>query len=373
MRHLVSLAALLALAGPAARAQAQDWLGQVSYGGKYELTLQDDYVRRKTGAGPSFNEGYGEVEASLYLNLGQRLSINSTVKGERVRDHADTAYFRDEALYAEELYAAYDFGYGIARAGKFHTRFGIGWHVAPGLYGDDFAQDYEITEKLGSALDVPLPVPQRFGDHVASIEVFRSDTTVLSRAIGAQPSAADPLTTRPRRLRLGDGGVGNTSGLHSYVGSLTGRHLPGLDGLTYSVAVSHQEGSAAGGERDERGIALGATWEFNLTRFIVTPVVEIVQLKGAQGTDQNADYALAGIGIEYPALGWSAALLANWRRLHDGTLDPQRDRLLTGSVGYDLRRLLAPGFGIEAGVRQTMASGDTQWGAGAALKYERAF
>ena len=34
-------------------------------------------------------------------------------------------------------------------AGKFNPAFGLGFDLAPGIYGEDHPEDYELTERIG--------------------------------------------------------------------------------------------------------------------------------------------------------------------------------------------------------------------------------
>ena len=80
-----------------------------------------------------------------------------------------------------QLYMSVHLGPVTVYGGKIHPRFGFAWDIAPGLYGTDFAEDYELVEQLGVGAVWRLPVD--YGRHDLSAEWFRSDTSVLTRSL----------------------------------------------------------------------------------------------------------------------------------------------------------------------------------------------
>ena len=64
-------------------------------------------------------------------------------------DPGDDRFLEDHGLYAEELFVNYETGHFAGYAGKFNPSFGTAWDLAPGIFGTDLAEDYEITERIG--------------------------------------------------------------------------------------------------------------------------------------------------------------------------------------------------------------------------------
>ncbi len=95
------------------------------------------------------------------------------------------AYFEDIGVFVETLGLAYQFGAVTLFGGKFNPTFGIAWDVAPGIYGADLADDYELTERIGGGGAVTLGGGD-FGRHTLTGQVFFLDTSVLSQSWGTE-------------------------------------------------------------------------------------------------------------------------------------------------------------------------------------------
>ena len=333
-----------------------DNLTPIVWGGVVKLSAQTDHTFDRSADHGSLTNTYSEPEVEWYANFGQHFSLNGLFKMEQVRDPDSTGWFQDEGLWTDQLYATVALDPVRIYVGKIHPRFGVAWDVAPGLYGTDLAEDYEIAEKIGfgAALDV-----RRFGLHTLAVEAFQADTSFLSNSVINRPRIDDPRLVRVGRARLSDGGIGNTGSPDNYAVTLRGGGIPRLDGLSYNVGVATQRGSDVGGELDERSYVAGLQWEFPLTsRITVVPIFEWARVENQGGADLRADYYTAGAAFEL-GLGWSVSLHTTLKPVEDNAVpDHRTDRMFGASIGYDLggvlkrKSRLLEGLGLEAGVKR---------------------
>ena len=264
--------------------------------------------------------------------------------------------------------------------GKIHPHFGRAWDIAPGLYGTDFAEDYENVEKLGfgAAYDI-----HAIGVHTVTVETFHSDTSFLSNSLFTRPDASDPRTLRPKQLRRENGGIANTGRFNNFTMALDGSRIPGPAGLGYTLGYALQRGGNEG-ELDERSFVAGAWWEIPLgARMEFVPLVEYVHQKNRQGTDQNADYLT--IGLEFGlGGGWTATGFGTLRDLSGSeTLSNSTDHLVGASIMHDLSatvlRALAQrdpvfrGITLEVGYKHELVDHEGLNTVGFELKWERNF
>ena len=157
--------------------------------------------------------------------------------------------FDREGVFVEELKLNYQHSIEDHSVqifiGKFNPAFGTAWD-ARGIWGEDFAEDYEITEKLGVGGAFTLQTAS-LGIHTVSASSFFSDTSALSQSI---------ISTRGRTNKR-DGGAANTEDLSSYAIALDGEQLGGITGLNYHFAYRHlKRGDANIGADDESGYAV---------------------------------------------------------------------------------------------------------------------
>lgn len=376
---LVMASALAAgLLGAPTEAAAQTAAGDldVVWGGTLLLTLQTDQTLNSAGGVEPFNNTYTEPEFEGFVNLGEHFSLNTLVKMEQVRSVTESSAFRAEGAYVEQLYGTVRFNPVEIYGGKIHPRFGVAWDATPGLYGTDFAEDYELTEKIGVGGAVTVDIA---GSHRLSVESFFNDTSFLSNSLFSRPSITDSDVLRPGRARRSDGGAGNTGGLDNFAVSLNGDNIPQLKGFGYNLGWSRQE-AGADGELNENALVAGFAWAYPLTsRITLVPMFEYAHVSHQGGADVTADYFTVGIGAEL-GQGWSASAHATVRPIDDRAAgDEYTDHLAGFSVGYDLgSRLkefspLLDGLGIEAGYKHERAARENLNTIGALLVYERKF
>lgn len=376
---LPSTVAVAMLLSASPDAEAQSLWGEnfdVVWGGTLLLTLQSDQTLNRAGGVKPFNNTYTEPELEWFVNVGQYFSINSLVKMEQVRSVTESSAFRSEGAYVEQLYGTFTFNPVEIYGGKIHPRFGRAWDETPGLYGTDFAEDYELVEKIGVGGAVTANVA---GLHTLAAESFFNDTSFLSNSLFSRPRITDDDVLRPGRARRSDGGAGNTGSLDNFAVSLTGAHMPLLKGLSYTLGWSRQE-HGDDGTLNETSYVAGLMWEYPLTRRVtVIPMVEYAHVKNQGGADLTADYITVGLGAEL-GQGWSASAHATIRPIDDdATPDEYTDHLIGFSVGYDLGArlkrysLLLAGLGLEAGYKHERVARENLNTIGALLTYERKF
>jgi hypothetical protein len=353
----------------------------VVFGGSYFLNLQFDRTLNRSAGLKPFSNLYFELDdLNWYLNFGKYFSINGAIKMDQVRTVRKSSAFRAEGLRVSELYATVYLDPVRLYGGKIHPRFGKAWDINPGLYGTDFAEDYELEEKIGIGIAYDLRHPT-LGRHTLAFETFVEDTTFLSNSIFSRPRITDPDVIRPGRLRRRDGGVGNTGALFdNFTVTLDGGKIAGLTGFSYNVGFERRQGSHVGGEPNERGFVAGINWELPVSnRVTVTPLLEFAWQRNPGGVAGTAKWLTAGMDFEL-GQGWGAALYGTLRPVKDDTIpDKFTDHLAGFSVRYDLGSLLKReirwlnGLQVEAGYKHERIARSNLNTVGAALTYERSF
>jgi hypothetical protein len=379
--RITTLSALL-LAANTLPAAAQSPLGSdFVFGGVVESRLKSDQTLNSVNGVKPFNNTFGEIESDLYANFGKYFSINSHLTLEQVRSVDKNSLFRGEGAYVEQLYGTINLDPVRVYGGKIHPHFGRAWDINPGLYGTDFAEDYELVEKNGVGVSLDF---NAFGRHTLYAETFFQDTSFLSNSVLSRPKITDPDVIRPKSLNVSDGGVSNTGRLDNFAFALEGTKLGNIDGLGYALGYARQQGSEAGGELDERSYVASINYEIPLgSRMTLTPLFEYVRQLHRQGTDQNAHYFTVGASLALPK-GWEINAYGTLRDLSgSATLPNSTDHLLGASVLYDLSATLladlarrapwARGFTIEVGYKHELVQSQDLNTVGFELVWGKAF
>lgn len=335
----VVFACALGLAQTAAHAEEmkkEPWLSIV-----VPIEIQNDGNFKSDDRGNRLNDLYTTVEPEITVGILPGLTFFAHAVLEPMRDPrpGESRFFRSHGIYLQDLYLQYERAVVTdgpnafkvrVWGGKFGPNFGTAWDKAPGIYGADFAEDYEFTVRLGFGAALILD-HGALGTHTLSASTFVLDRSVLS---------GSAITKRTRPV-LADGGPSNTRGLQSFHVTLEGEKIPGLEGLTYHVSFIHQ---GVRGGPDERGIALALGYEGELSGFTIKPIVEYVHVFDADGVSGQArNYLTTGFSIERD--GWEFALSHTFRHTHvpmDGTV---RDNLIATSLGYTFNN----GLGVAVG------------------------
>lgn len=346
---IVPVAVLMAMAGGAAWAQEPatgDTFPRIS--GEVSIEVHGDSIRNDDDT--DNNEITTTIEPVVTLQLTPELSIGAGLTLESVRDPEpnEDRVFEDHGLYVADLTLAYETDSFSVYGGKFGANFGTAWDAAPGLYGTDFAEDYELAERIGLGGSVTLG-DEVFGAHTLSASAFFVDTTVLSRS----------AFTDRGRVNKTDGGPANTEGLNSVALALDGEGMQVLPGLRYHLGVARQkvdrvnddngDPKAASVIDDEIGFVAGVAYEFTpMEDVVVTPIVEWAHFNNFGGDDGvDRDYATAGLGAEYGS--WNAALTYTGRSTKNPSDPDVDDSLFQVSAGYAFEN----GIGIDVGWKHT--------------------
>jgi len=350
-RPWIGITAALALAIPqlsaaddaavAALPTAQASESYPAISGEVVIEIQNDRAYHAQNRDNELNDLFATIEPAIGIAFSETFSIQSSLVFEPVEDpepHKAREFDR-QGLFVEELYAVWESGALALRAGKLNPRFGKAWDAAPGLYGVDFAEDYEITERIGGGASYDLG-SDTAGSHVLSLEAFFADTSHLTRAVVRGRS----------RVRRSDGGPSNTGRLNSYSLTLEGEAIPALPGLTYNLGWVYQ--AAASGERPERDYVAGLTYALPISdSFELEFLTEYALQDNAFGeSDRSRRYLTTSTAASYEDL-----VLALSYTLRDENIRGARDNndfLFQASVGY-FREIFLGEAGFEIGYKLT--------------------
>lgn len=255
--------------------------------GEVNVEFQVDHTYKSQDPDAELTDVYNTTEAALELTINEWLSGVASLTFEPVLDPdpGDDRFFEDEGLYAEELYAQVALGGGVSvRGGKFNPFFGKAWDVAPGVYGTDFAEDYEITEQVGFGVSIERDAGS-LGKAIVSGSIYSADTSFLSGSL---------ITNRGTASRS-DGGAGNTDGLNSYSVALDLEEMPALGGanLTFGYRF-HEQGETVDDLDDENGYVAGIHGSRMMNGVEFQYIGEVVYLDGAEGTLDDLWYYTVG-------------------------------------------------------------------------------
>jgi hypothetical protein len=250
-----------------------------------------------------------------------------------VRESTRSGWFQGEGGYLEELNLLYRSDAFTIRLGKVHPNFGTAWDAAPGIYGTEFAEDYELTERLGAAVSYKFETILS-GTHELTFNLFTVDTSVLSESVGARPEFGLETTSRPDRARRWHGGAGNTGRLDSVALHLDGGDIHPLPGFSYHLGLRRQP-RGVDGVADETGYVAAVAWEIKLPNDVtLTPLAEYAHFEKFHGLDQSARYVTGAATLGWQA--WTLSASTTLRRIDnaDPSATDSRDWLRTASIAY---------------------------------------
>jgi hypothetical protein len=244
--------------------------------GEIVFEFQSDNTFDSEDPAAELSDTFNTTEAAVGWYLFPGFSVQAGFVLEPVLDPepGEDRFFEDHGLYAEELYAQYQRGPVRAFAGKFNPAFGKAWDAAPGIYGTDLAEDYELTERLGLGAEVSQDAGA-LGALALTAALYQADTSGLS----------DSAFTNRGRTDCDDGGLSNTCSLESFAVALDGSALPGLPGLGYQLAYRHQA-AGDGDPEDENGYSAALTGAHTWNSVGVEWIGEVAYLDGADVFDE---------------------------------------------------------------------------------------
>ena len=309
--------------------------------GELVVEIQNDRAYHAQDRDAELNDLFATIEPAIAVRFSEQLSLQSSLVFEPVEDPEpnESRELDRQGLFAEELYALWESGALAVRAGKFNPRFGVAWDLAPGLFGVDFAEDYEITERVGAGVSYDLGAADT-GSHLLSLETFFADTSQLTRSLGRGRS----------RVRRSDGGPSNTGRLNSYSLTLEGGEVPAVPGLAYNLGFVYQAAGDQG--RPERDAVVGLTYDLAVASDLnVELLAEYARQDDADGeAGRRRSYLTASASTAIDDLVLAVSYTLRDERVRDDR--DHNDFLAQASVGYF--RELGPGeAGFEVGYKLT--------------------
>lgn len=354
-RTLTSLGALLAAASFVSAPALADETLFPRIEGEIPIEIQNDYTFDADNKADELNDTYATIEPAISIRFTEQFSFETGLVLEPVLDPDpnDDRFLEDEGLYAETaflLYRVYEnfeiFG------GKINPTFGVAWDIAPGVYGTDLAEDYELTERIGFGGSLTLG-NEEAGTHTLTANTFFADTSFLSGSI---------ITDRPRTQKS-DGGVSNTEDFSSFSVTLDGDLAFIAEDIGYHVGVVSQEGGV-GDPEDELGVAVALFGEFAVGEdTAVGPVVEYVHQSNAGGADEDRDYITLGFGVTHGQ--WNFAVSDTIRNIDPAGGADSDDNQIQVSGGYEFEN----GLTFDVGYKHLEDGGNESNTIGALLTY----
>lgn len=321
-RHLALFATMSFSAFPAF-AQDKPAAEQKAVSGEAKFELHNNWATRSDDAANKRNDTWLKIEAVTDARLAPGLTLKTQVTVEPVSnaEPGKDRFFGDQGAYLQNVFLEYADGAFALRGGKFGQKFGTAWEAAPGIWGRDFAKNYELAEQVGFAADYDFGSPAA-GKHVVTAGSFFTDTSVLSESV---------VTNRHRKHQA-DGGAGNTGDFSNFSLAVAGSDIPALPGLRYHLGHTSRGGDGAGEVR-EKGYVGGIQFTVKLGAVEATPLVEYARFtdrEGASGTD--TDYLTTALRFDYGK--WNLALARTGRKTKSAGSSGVDDHSSQASVGY---------------------------------------
>ncbi|MEM9123033.1 MAG: hypothetical protein AAGB03_06890 [Pseudomonadota bacterium] len=293
------------------------------------IEIESDTVFDSDDDDAEFTDTYATIEPEIVLSFNEIVSLNAglvfePVEGGEDPDPGEDIFFENHGLYAEQLFLEIAPGDFSLIAGKYNPSFGVAWDLAPGIYGVDFAEDYELTERIGLAGSVSFG-GEASGEHTLTVSSFFADTTGLTESLFQDRPTVDK----------DDGGPSNTEDLSSFAVTLIGEDVPFLGGFGYALSFATQDqGETAADTDDETGFAVALFGGLDLTESLsVEPVIEYASFDGFGGTDTDADYITAGLA--FLTGPWNLSLAYTDRSIEENGGSDFDDTLFAASAGYE--------------------------------------
>ena len=354
INRLTALGALLAAASVASAPALADEELFPRIEGEIPIEIQNDNTFDSDNRDDELNDLYTTIEPAISIRFTELFSLETGLVLEPVLDPdpRDDRFFEDEGLYVETLFLQFATDDFSIFAGKINPTFGVAWDMAPGVYGTDLAEDYELTERIGFGGSVTLG-SEEAGSHTLTANTFFADTSFLSESI---------ITERPRN-RKSSGGVSNTEDLSSFSVTLDGE-LPFISDTTgYHLGVVSQEGGV-GDPEDELGFAVALFSEFALgEETAIAPIVEYVHQSDAGGADEDRDYVTIGAALTHGP--WNFSVSDTIRNIDPAGGADSDDNQIQVSGGYAFEN----GLTFDVGYKHLEDGGNESNTIGALLTY----
>ncbi len=335
--------------------------------GEIVVEIQNENTVDSDDSTTEHNNIFLRTEVAPTITLNENIFIDGVLVLEPFDQAAtknidDDIFFQSNGLFAEEVkinFAHNDYAFW---AGKFNPAFGTAWD-ARGIWGEDFAEDYEITEKFGVGASYSFITGEK-SESTLSASTFFADTSFLSKST---------LTSRPRTT-LSDGGASNTEDLSSFAISLDSTNVAGIEDLNSHIAVRHlAQGDAdiGAGFDDEKGMVLGLHYTIPVSEdMALENIVEYVTIENFEGiADRDHQYVTIGTKAIYQE-NWNVTFSYTARNIDEvGTIADFDDSLFQVSTGYDFNN----GLTAEAGYKTTDEAGVNSNILGFLFRYTKEF
>lgn len=334
---LASTILSLGVISPAQAQMLPSWLS-----GEVVVELQNQYnVDSDDADVDEVNNLFLRTEVAPTVQLTDNLYIDGVIVLEPLLDFdaGDDTFFEDEGIFVEELKLNFDYGNWGLFVGKFNPGFGIVWDFGRGIFGEDFAEDYEITERLGGGVSYAFE-GQNTGTHVLTGNSFFADTTFLSESV---------IQSRGT-VTESDGGISNTESFESFVISLDGYDVAGVDGLYYKLGYRDQQaGDADIGGEDEDGYVITLGHAFPVSERVGADVLfEYADIDNFDGGANDNTYFTTSLITTIDDV-WNVTVVYTERDIDVENGTDIDDHLLQVSGGYDFGQ----GTTAEIGWRNT--------------------
>ncbi|MDR3440898.1 hypothetical protein [Telmatospirillum sp.] len=265
----------------------------------------------------------------------------------------------DEGLYLEQLYGKAEFEGLMAYGGKFDLPVSLVADTAPGIFGGDYATDYQLREMLGAGGVLHL-TPREWGSHSFGIVGFAADTSLLDAAAFTQPNFGSTDTARTGRLHQGNGGEANTGAPQSKLLTLDGDGTAlALPTLTYHLAwASLRHG--VGETKNQIDLVGAVQYTGDLGAGVaIHPLLEASRIYNDGGSpvssgssipaSQRADYLTTGVELTWRS--WSISAVHAQRFF----IEPKNGSGLDGRSSFEHMTTEAIGYAFDWGVSTAIA------------------
>lgn len=273
------------------------------------------------------NNTFWRTEVSPKLSFNRHVFMDGLLVMEPVQesDPGDNNFLDNEGVYIQELKLNYNKGPYAFFVGKFNPGFGIAWDYGRGIWSEEFAEDYQIIEKLGVGGSYTLKT-EKAGEHKLTASTFFTDTTGLSESV---------ITGRGN-VDKDDGGAANTEDFSSFVISLEGDGVAGVKNLYYQLAFRHlAQGDADAEGDDEQGVAATLGYVFPVVDNVeMDALLEYANIHHFDAGMEDREY-LSGSLVTRFFENWNVTVGYTKRNVEpEGEVDIN-DHLLQATGGYD--------------------------------------
>jgi len=312
------------------------------------IELQNELGVDATDPGEERNHLFFRTEIESAVGMTEHVGLGSVLVIEPVRDPLQPGrdvFFEKQGIFIEELHAHFEWGKWALTGGKFNPEFGKAWEEGRGIFGEDFAEDYEIAEKIGLSGSYAVETSDA-GTHRLTVSTFFADTTFLS----------DSVITGRGKLSRSDGGASNTGDFSSLAIGLDGAdfNAPGLERFYYKLGYRHL-GKAGPTGRDERGWSGTLGYATPLTdRLQADLLIEFADIDQFEGEGEDREYFTASLATILDEV-WNLTVSTTLRERKISRQEQFDDTLFQASFGYNFQN----GLTLEAGWKATEVEGNS--------------